>query len=63
MGRTVVDLNDALVKRAKELTGFKKKVDVVNFALEELVKTKEIRKILELRRTAKEVPWRKGWSR
>lgn len=48
MGRTVVNLNDQLFKRAQRLTGLKKKVDVVNLALERLVRQKEIEKLLEL---------------
>lgn len=48
MSRTVVDIRDDLVRKALRLSGLKKKVDVVNLALEELVRTKDIRKILEL---------------
>lgn len=48
MARTVVNLNDRLLKRAQRLTGLKKKVDVVNHALERLVRQKEIEKLLEL---------------
>lgn len=49
MSRTVIDLDDALMERAKKLTGLKKKVDVVNLALEKLVKQKDVEKILELK--------------
>ena len=35
MGRTVLDLNDGLVRQAGKLMGLKKKVDIVNKALEE----------------------------
>ncbi len=48
MARTVVNLNDRLLKKAQRLTGLKKKVDVVNLALERLVRQKEIEKLLEL---------------
>jgi Arc/MetJ family transcription regulator len=48
MARTVVNLNDRLFKRAQQLTGLKKKVDVVNLALERLVRQKEIEKLLEV---------------
>lgn len=48
MSRTVIDLDDALVKRAMELTGLKKKVELVNQALEELAKTKDLRKLLQI---------------
>jgi len=48
MARTVINLNDRLLKKAQQLTGLKKKVDVVNLALERLVRQKEIEKLLEL---------------
>ena len=48
MGRTVIDINDELLEKARRLTGLKKKVDVVNMALEDLVRQKSIEKILEL---------------
>ena len=48
MARTVVDLNDRLLKKAQRLTGLKKKVDVINLALEHLVRQKEIEDLLEL---------------
>lgn len=48
MARTVINLNDRLLKKAQRLTGLKKKVDVVNLALERLVRQKEIEKLLEL---------------
>lgn len=47
MSRTVVDLRDDLVRRAQHLTGVKKKVEIVNLALEELARRREARKILE----------------
>jgi len=48
MARTVIDLNDTLVKEAKKLTGLSKKVQVVNYALEELVKRQRRKEILKL---------------
>ena len=48
MARTVINLNDRLLKKAQRLTGLKKKVDVVNLALEQLVRQQEIEKLLEL---------------
>ncbi len=48
MSRTVVNLRDDLVRTAKKFTGLKKKVDVVNLALEEMVRRYEARKILNL---------------
>ena len=53
MSRTVVDLNDRLVAKAKRLTHLTKKVDVVNFALAEFVKQQERLRLMELRGTVK----------
>ena len=55
MSRTVVDLDDALVAKAKKLTRLTKKVELVNFALSELIRQRERLKILERRGT---VDWR-----
>jgi len=49
MARTVINLDDALMAKAKKLTRLSKKVDVVNYALAELVRYNEQRRILELR--------------
>ena len=49
MSRTVVDLQDNLVRRAMELTGLKKKVELVNFALACLIQQKQAEKILKLK--------------
>lgn len=48
MSRTVVKLRDDLVQKIQRRTGLKKKVEVVNLAIEELVRRKEARKILDL---------------
>lgn len=48
MSRTVIDVDDRLLKRVQSLTGLKRKADVVNYAVERLVHTREIRKLLEL---------------
>ena len=48
MSRTVIDIEDELLKRAQELTGLNKKVDIVNYAIRKLVEQKEIEKILDL---------------
>ena len=48
MSRTVVNLRDDLVRKAEGLTGVKKKVEVVDLVVEELVRRKEARKILDL---------------
>ena len=55
MARTVINLDDTLVLKAKRLTHLSKKVDVVNFALAELVRHRERLRMLELRGTVK---WR-----
>ena len=55
MSRTVVDLDDGLVEKAKKLTHLSKKVEVVNYALAELIRQRERLRILELRGTVK---WR-----
>lgn len=49
MSRTVVDLRDDLVRKAQKMTGLTKKVEIVNLALEHLVKQKEIERILGLK--------------
>lgn len=49
MSRTVVDLNDQLVTKAKKLTGIAKKVELVNFALKRLIQQKELEGILDLK--------------
>lgn len=49
MARTVIDLDDGLMTKAKRLTHLSKKVDVVNHALAELVRQHERLRILELR--------------
>jgi Arc/MetJ family transcription regulator len=49
MARTVINLDDSLMAKAKKLTRLSKKVDVVNYALAELVRQRERARILELR--------------
>jgi Arc/MetJ family transcription regulator len=48
MSRTNIELNDGMVKAAMKLTHIKTKKDLVNYALEELVKKHRRKKILEL---------------
>jgi Arc/MetJ family transcription regulator len=48
MARTVIDIDEEIFAKAQRLTGLRKKVDVVNYALKKLVAQKEIEKILEL---------------
>ncbi|MDA8163782.1 MAG: type II toxin-antitoxin system VapB family antitoxin [Desulfobacteraceae bacterium] len=49
MARTVIDIDEEMLARAQQLTGLRKKVEVVNFAVKKLVEQKEIEKILDLR--------------
>lgn len=48
MVRTNIELNDKLVNEAMKLTKKKTKKEVVNFALEELVRKTKRKKILEI---------------
>lgn len=48
MSRTVINLDDGLMAKAKKLTRLSKKVEIVNYALAELVRHKERMRILEL---------------
>ncbi len=48
MGRTNIELDDRLVNEAMKLTKKKTKKDVVNYAVEELVRKLKRKKILEL---------------
>ena len=49
MSRTVIDIQDDLLKKAQKLTGISKKVEIVNYALKRLLEQKEIERFLELR--------------
>ena len=49
MTRTNVVLNEVLVGKAKNLTGFKTTKDVVNYALSELLRHRRQKEILKLR--------------
>jgi len=48
MSRTNIDLNDRILKEAGKLTHMKTKKEIVNYAMEELVKRLRRKKILEL---------------
>ena len=48
MSRTNIELNDKMMKEALKLTHLQTKKDVVNFALEELVKRLRRKKVLDL---------------
>jgi Arc/MetJ family transcription regulator len=49
MSRTVIDIQDDLLKKAQKLTGISKKVEIVNYALKRLLEQKEIEQFLKLR--------------
>ncbi|MEK7376559.1 MAG: type II toxin-antitoxin system VapB family antitoxin [Candidatus Margulisiibacteriota bacterium] len=49
MAKTLVNIKGDLLNEAKKATGIKKIVDVVNLALERLVRQKDIEKILALK--------------
>ncbi len=48
MSRTNIELNDKILKEAIRITHMKTKKDIVNYALEELVKRLRRKKMLEL---------------
>jgi Arc/MetJ family transcription regulator len=48
MGRTNIELDEGLVTEAMKLTNKKTKKEVVNYAIEELVRKLKRKKILEL---------------
>ncbi|MBI3600187.1 MAG: type II toxin-antitoxin system VapB family antitoxin [Nitrospinae bacterium] len=48
MSRTNIELNDRLVEEAIKLTHIRTKKEIVNYAIEELVKKFRKKKILEL---------------
>ncbi len=48
MSRTNIELNNKVLKEAFKLTDIKTKKDLVNYALEELVKRLRRKKMLEL---------------
>jgi Arc/MetJ family transcription regulator len=49
MSRTVIDIQDDLLKKAQKITGISKKVALVNYALKRLLEQKEIEQVLELK--------------
>jgi len=49
MARTVIDIDDEVLAQALQLSGLRKKVDVVNYALRKLVEQQEIERILDLK--------------
>jgi Arc/MetJ family transcription regulator len=49
MSRTVIDIQDDLLRKAQKLTGISKKVEIASYALKRLLEQKEIEQVLELR--------------
>jgi Arc/MetJ family transcription regulator len=49
MSRTVIDIQDDLLRKAQKMTGISKKVEIVNYALKRLLEQKEIEQVLELK--------------
>ena len=49
MSRTIIDIQDDLLKKVQKATGITKKVEIVNYALKRLLEQKEMERILELR--------------
>jgi Arc/MetJ family transcription regulator len=49
MARTIIDIQDDLLRKAQKMTGINKKVEIVNYALKRLLEQKEIEQVLELR--------------
>lgn len=49
MARTVIDIDEEVLAQALRLSGLRKKVDVVNYALRKLVEQQEIEQILNLK--------------
>lgn len=56
MSRTLLDVDDDLIRRARRATGLKKKVDIINKALEEFVQlpSKHIRWLVKMSKQRKE---------
>ena len=48
MSRTNIDIDDKLVKEGLKITHLKTKKELVNYALEELIKKERRKRILEL---------------
>jgi len=49
MARRVIDIDEKVLAQALQLSGLRKKVDVVNYALRKLVEQQEIEQILNLK--------------
>ncbi len=64
MGRTNVVLDDELVKKCREATGIKTRKGLIDYALNEVLRRKQQKKILELKGKVEWegdlASWRKG---
>ena len=49
MSRTIIDIQDDLLRKAQKITGISKKVEIVNYALKRLLEQKEFEEILKLK--------------
>ena len=47
MAKTIINLKDGLIEKARKITAFRTKVDIVNYALEKLVEQKELELVLK----------------
>ncbi len=49
MSKTLVNIDDGVLKKALKISGLKKKVEIINYALKEFIRIKELKEIKELR--------------
>lgn len=47
--RTNIFINEQLIEEAKKLTGLKTKKDIVNLALEELIRSRQRKNLMDIR--------------
>ncbi|MBI4366766.1 MAG: type II toxin-antitoxin system VapB family antitoxin [Deltaproteobacteria bacterium] len=60
MAKTLVDIKEPLLRKAQRITGMTKKVDVVNYALEQVIRQKELERFL---RFQGKIHWRGDLAR
>jgi Arc/MetJ family transcription regulator len=49
MSRTIIDIQDDLLRKVQKVTGITKRAEIVNYALKRLLEQKEMERVLELR--------------
>jgi len=49
MARTIIDIQDDMLKKAQKATGITKKIEIVNYALKRFLHQKEMERVLKLR--------------